>query len=145
MVGHHKLVLALWVAAVSGIAGTAFAQCPWDAAPDCGTGAPPFSMCDRNLAAAYACQAPVNNGNGTVCNPASAAATFILAATQTNAAFQSSAFCSWNCTNGTGSATCRINLSDGLPIELMEFSVESSKAGDGQDQEGDTETEEGTG
>lgn len=100
-------------------------------------------MCDRNLAYAADCGVPVNNGNGTVCTPPSAGAGFFnLAASQPNTVFQNSAFCSWGCTYNTSiTGTCRINLSDGLPVELMGFSVDSSATG-GDQGEGESEGDE---
>jgi hypothetical protein len=51
------------------------------------------------------------------------------------------AYCQWDC-NGT---TCRIDLVDGLPVELMDFSVESgaNSGPDGArgDEGGDDSTE----
>ncbi len=147
MIRRQVLALALWTAGVSGIAGTALAQCPWDGGAMCDpSGAPPYSRCDRNLASGRSCQTPVNNGNGTVCNPAAANTMVnIFSATQTATANRDSAFCSWQCIATAPPPTmetCRINLLDGLPIELMEFSVGGDEpAGDGRDGEAEEESE----
>lgn len=136
-----SLLVLLSVLAALGVAIPASAQCPWDGAPDCGTGAGPFSMCDRNFATGQSCQPPANNGNGTACNPsASAGGVYILSASQTSTAVQGSAFCSWNC----GGEICRINLSDGLPVELMEFSIDGGEPDDGGDHSDETESDDGS-
>ncbi len=142
----RPLFVLLPILIAAGVAAPALAQCPWDGAAMCDPyGSPPYSMCDRNLASAMSCQAPVNNGNGTVCAPASAmtmAFAFSVSQPNTNMTIRSSAFCSWQCTYPAPTmVTCRIQLLDGLPIELMEFSVESDEpAGDdregGEDEEG---------
>ncbi len=141
-------LLVLLPILVAGITGTALAYCPWEGAPGCvPSGAPPYSMCDRNVASNVSCQAPMNNGAGTVCVPSIADTSAInFFATQTMAADRAAAFCRWQCTtSGTaGSANCRINLSDGLPVELMEFSVGSDEPdGDGDDRQEGAEDEEG--
>ncbi len=148
MIRRQVLALALWLAGVSGIAGTALAYCPWEGAPDCSPGTAPFSMCDRNIASGRSCQAPVNNGAGTVCNPAVANMTvFIFSATQTNTnmTIRSAAFCSWQCTTTAPppptTATCRIDLLDGLPIELMGFSVGGDEPAGDDHRDGEAEAE----
>ena len=119
----------------------AVAQCPWDGAAMCDpSGAPPYSMCFRNLASPKSCQAPVNNAMGTVCAPSSAMTmVFGVAVTQTNTADRAAAYCRWSCTTTVGPTmvTCRVDLADGLPIELMGFSIEDESEGDDSQAEGD--------
>ncbi len=138
-----SLLVLLPVLIAAGIAGPAAGQCPWEGAAGCAPyGAPPFTMCDRNLASNYSCQAPVNNGAGTICVPSAAdtsAINFFATQTNTMASVRSAAFCSWSCSG----EICRIQLSDGMPIELMDFSVEDDQPAEGKDREGGAEDEEG--
>ncbi len=145
-----SLLVLLPVLIAAGIAGPAAGQCPWEGAPGCVPfGSPPFTMCDRNMASNRNCQAPVNNGAGTICNPSVADTDAIgLSVIQTNtvATVRSAAFCSWQCTTTSTPptmVTCRIQLLDGLPIELMDFSVEDDQPAEGKDREGGAEDEEG--
>lgn len=141
-------LLGLLVVLVAlGSAGSAAAQCPWDAAALCAPGSSgPYSMCSRGLAYLAGCGAPMNNGMGTSCTPPSAAMVGDLTATQTNTADQAAAFCSWACTHtgagGSVTTTCRIDLLDGLPVELMEFSIDADAedgATAGEKEPGDAE------
>jgi hypothetical protein len=50
------------------------------------------------------------------------------------------AFCQWTCNCGAGTETFRIDGAiDGLPVELMEFSVEDEGEADGADTDGSEE------
>ena len=62
------------------------------------------------------------------CNASPSANTMTLSAVAFNAATNPS--CAWNCTGGCGTVT--IGISDGLPVELMEFSVEDETARDAE-------------
>ncbi len=145
-----SLLVLLPVLIAAGIAGPAAGQCPWEGAAGCTPyGSPPFAMCDRNVASNRSCQAPMNNGAGTICNPSIAdtdAIGFFVTQTHTMATVRSAAFCSWQCTTTVTPptmVTCRIQLSDGMPIELMDFSVEDDEPAGGVDQEGGAGDEEG--
>jgi hypothetical protein len=110
-----------------GMAPEALAQtCNWNGPPDCqpqaGTG--PFSSCVRS-AVTNDCLAPTNNGMGTSCFPNVAVrSTTLFSAAQSNTMYQASAFCNWACAGGQ---TCRINLSDGLPVDLLDFEVDQPR------------------
>ena len=63
--------------------------------------------------------------NALACFPGTGVpmSTFILAASA-NPTATMSPFCSWTCSCGTGAFTVVTNGSDGLPIELLDFTVE---------------------
>jgi hypothetical protein len=93
--------------------------------------------------------APYNCGttmmNALFCNPTAMTNTSFLHASALAATMTPS--CAWVCT-GTGGGTCAtvtIDGNDGLPVELMEFSVEDEEVAEAEG-EGDTVTEDdGTG
>ncbi len=114
------------------------APCPWDATVACSPGAMSFQKCTRALAESVFCGPAMTNGNATACNPTTPAGLTALMASQPVTANRASAFCSWDCNfpNTTGdTANCRIRLSDGLPVELMEFSIDDDPSADGDDQD----------
>jgi len=77
-----------------------------------------------------ACNTDAYGANGTVCSTSimTTFGTFVaLKVSQPVTSMQPSAFCEWGC----GAQTCRIQLSDGLPVELMSFEI------DGQEDEAD--------
>jgi len=97
------------------------AQCNWAGDPVCspGTGGP-FQTCSRAVVPTDGCFLSADGGMGTSCTYMSMSSTQTLRAVQTMTATRPSAFCEWRC----GTATCLVRLSDGLPVELMNFRVE---------------------
>ncbi len=108
------------------------AQCNWAGLPSCMGAPPPYSMCTRvhtmSITMLPSCTY-MNNGNGTDCDIEGSD----FKASQSMAGSQASAFCQWSCYGGTQS--CRIELSDGLPVELLEFSIDGGEADATQDEE----------
>ncbi|MCP4527470.1 MAG: hypothetical protein GY833_16375, partial [Aestuariibacter sp.] len=81
----------------------------------------------KTLTASGKCRS-VGNNNVLACAPGAASVTTtFLAATATTAATNPS--CSWQCTC-TGSGNIRIDKTDGLPVELMDFEVVDGDEGD---------------
>ncbi len=109
------------MALVLGCPALSYAQCNWVFAPNCGPGSSgPYQSCSRIVNPSDACNLDSNAGNGTICSDSGAFSGVNLIASQTNSAFQASAFCNWGC----GAEDCIVRLSDGLPVELMDFSIE---------------------
>lgn len=97
--------------------------------PTCAPGGGgPYSVCSRIVYPSDACFLDMNNSMGTICAETtlstSAPVVVRLMAVQTMTSLQASAYCEWGC----GVATCRIEMSDGLPVELMEFSVNDAES-----------------
>jgi hypothetical protein len=80
--------------------------------------------------------------NALFCNPTAMTGTSFLHASAMAATMNPS--CAWTCT-GTGGGTCAtvtIDVNDGLPVELMEFSVEDEGVSDGtESRAGEADTE----
>ena len=110
-----------------------WAQCPWNGPAMCTLTTAPYEECYRSLTATQTCQAPVNAGNGTVCSPAVTTSAVVLRAYQSATSLQPTAYCDWQC----GGVSCRIQLADGLPVELLEFSIEGGVTQSGESTEGD--------
>ncbi len=130
--GAVRWTVMLAVPAVLMLAVPSASQCPWDGSPDCSPALAPYASCYRSvdLTAAQGCLTPTNNGMGTVCSPGGPVmGATLLFVSQTAMALRPSAFCQWNC----GGEVCLIRLSDGLPVELMDFSVTEAPADSGDD------------
>ncbi len=91
----------------------------------------PYQTCSRSVVPTDACNLDASGGMGTSCTDMTPGFFVVLMAVQTMTANQASAYCEWGC----GAATCRIELSDGLPVELMEFSVDEPDPDDDADRE----------
>lgn len=88
------------------------------------------------LSGSYLCSLKVSSNVIPFCNLAGGAATvtYLTAAAFTTAA---NPICQWSCDCGMGPESIAIDGNDGLPVELMEFSVEDGEAGEPADEGGE--------
>lgn len=66
--------------------------------------------------------------NSAFCNPGVPAPTGTLAAQAFGAQITMMPSCAWNCTGACGATVSTTGPGDGLPVELMEFSIEDETA-----------------
>ena len=81
----------------------------------------PYTEVMKTLNAAYLCSS-IGNMNVSLCAPVGAMIRTMLTASASVGAISPS--CMFTCTGGTACAPITIDGSDGLPVELMEFSIE---------------------
>ncbi len=141
--GSVRLTLTLAILTGLAAASPSMTSCPWEGTDTamCNTIAGPFESCFRILTASQPCQVAMNNNMGTVCLPADDMGAMTLFASQSNSGLQVDAYCQWQC----GGQTCRIDLADGLPVELMGFSIEDEDSASGEVKETETVGEKSDG
>ena len=77
----------------------------------------------KTLAGSFACMTTTMTANNCFPGPAFAPGSMLYASAMTMATMNP--FCNWSCTCGVGPAPhVTINSGDGLPVELMDFSIE---------------------
>ena len=87
------------------------------------TGTPDLIIITKTLSMAGNCVTAMSNADGCGRAPAASMATMLVASAYTNTM---NPYCSWVCNCGSGYTNENIvtDSSDGLPVELMDFSIE---------------------